>query len=107
MGFSIKKGDMVEITTGKQKGKTGKILRVLRDRNLVLIEKLNLVKRHTRPTQKVPQGGIVEKEAPIHYSNVLVLCPKCHKGVRFGNKTLADGTKVRACRKCREMIDKV
>ncbi|HLB58894.1 MAG TPA: 50S ribosomal protein L24, partial [Bdellovibrionota bacterium] len=60
MGISIKKGDMVEITAGKQKGKTGKVLKVLRDRNLVLIEKLNLVKRHTRPTQKVPQGGIVE-----------------------------------------------
>lgn len=106
MGLEIKKGDMVEIINGKHKGKTGKILKKLVDSDSVLIEKLNLVKRHTKPSKSVPQGGIVEKEAPIHYSNVLLLCPKCKRGVRVAFKVLGDSTKVRVCRKCKEVIDK-
>ncbi|OGQ37052.1 MAG: 50S ribosomal protein L24 [Deltaproteobacteria bacterium RIFCSPHIGHO2_12_FULL_43_9] len=106
MSLSIKKGDMVEIRSGKHRGKTGKILKVLCEENSVLIEKLNLVKRHSRPTKSLPQGGIVEKEGSIHYSNVLLLCPKCKRGVRTTSKILGDGSKVRVCRKCKELIDK-
>lgn len=96
---AIKKGDMVQIIAGREKGKTGKVLRVIREESRVLIEKLNLVKRNTKPTQKSPQGGIVEKETPLHVSNVLLLCPKCNKGVRFGAKISGD-KKTRACKKC-------
>ena len=106
MSLSIKKGDMVEIRSGKHRGKTGKILKVLCEENSVLIEKLNLVKKHSRPTKSLPQGGIVEKEGSIHSSNVLLLCPKCKKGVRTLPKVLGDEAKVRVCRKCKEVIDK-
>ena len=105
MGISIKKGDMVEITAGKQKGKTGKVLKVLRDRNLVLIEKLNLVKRHTRPTQKVPQGGIVEKEAGIDVSNIAIFNPKSEKADKVGVLVQADGKKARIFKSDQSLID--
>ena len=100
---SIRKGDTVQIITGREKGKTGKILMVQRANNRVVIEKLNLVKRHTKPTQKSPQGGIVEKEGSISYSNVLLLCPKCNRGVRTGVKFQGD-KKLRICKKCGESI---
>ena len=106
MGLELKKGDMIEIISGKHKGKTGKILKKVTDNDTVLIEKLNLVKRHSKPTKSAPQGGIIEKEAPIHQSNVLLLCPKCKSGVRVASKILGDGSKVRVCRKCKEVIDK-
>lgn len=96
---AIKKGDMVQIIAGREKGKTGKVLRVSREDSRILIEKLNLVKRNTKPTQKSPQGGVLEKEAPLHVSNVLLLCPKCNKGVRFGAK-INGNKKTRACKKC-------
>lgn len=99
----LKKGDMVQIIGGREKGKTGKVLRVLREKNRLFVEKLNMVKRNTRPTQANPQGGILEKEASLHASNVLLLCPKCNKGVRVGRK-LVDGKKVRVCKKCGEKI---
>jgi len=96
---SIRKGDMVQIIAGREKGKTGKILRVLRDSNRVVVEKLNVIKRHTKPSQKNPQGGILEKEGSINYSNVLLLCPKCNRGVRVGHK-LEGNKKTRICKKC-------
>lgn len=99
----IRKGDMVQISAGKEKGKTGKVLRVLRDQNRIVVEKLNMIKRHTRPSQKNPQGGIVEKEGSLNYSNVLLLCPKCNRGVRAGRKLDGD-KKVRICKKCGESI---
>ena len=99
----IRKGDMVEVIGGREKGKTGKVSMVLRDSHRVVLEKLNLVKRHSKPSQKSPQGGIVEKEAPLSYSNVLLLCPKCDRGVRVGRKTVG-GKKLRVCKKCGEAI---
>ncbi len=80
--MKMKKGDLVEVIAGKYKGKQGKILMLLIDKNRVLVEGVNRVKRHTKPGQKNPQGGIIEKDAPIHYSNVLLVDPKTNKGGR-------------------------
>jgi len=104
MSTYLKKDDMVITLVGKDKGKTGKILKVLRDKNKVVVEKINIVKRHIKPTQINPQGGIIEKEMPIDVSNVLLYCKKCQKGVRIGKKMLEDGSKVRVCKKCGEII---
>jgi large subunit ribosomal protein L24 len=82
MKFKMKKGDLVEVIAGKDKGKQGKIIQLITDKNRVLVEGVNRVKRHTKPNQKSPQGGIVEKEAAIHYSNVLLVDPKTNKGGR-------------------------
>src|SRR4051812_49230755 len=83
-GFpDYKRNDVVQVISGKYKGKSGKILKLLRDKNKVIVEKINLVKRHTKPTQKDPQGGIIEKEAPLHVSNVLPVSAKTGKPVRF------------------------
>ena len=101
--LKIKKGDMVQIIAGREKGKTGKVLQVLKEKNSIVVEKLNLVKRHTKPTQSNPQGGISEKESPLNYSNVLLLCPKCNKGVRVGAK-VSGGKKTRVCKKCGQTV---
>ena len=101
----IRKGDMIQIIAGREKGKTGKVLKVLRDSNRVIVEKLNLVKRHTKPTQKNPQGGILEKEGSLSYSNVLLLCPKCNRGVRVGRK-ISGEKKLRICKKCRDATNR-
>jgi len=101
----IRKGDMVVIRTGKDKGKRGKVLRILTDIPAVIVEKLNIVKRHSRPTSEQKQGGIIEKEAPLRTSKVQIQCPKCNTGRRVGRKVLEDGTKVRFCRKCSEVLD--
>src|SRR5262245_25439132 len=100
----IRKNDTVQVITGKYKGKTGKVLAVLAENGLALVEKLNLVKRHQRPTQKLPQGGTVEKEAPFRLSNLMLFCSKCSKGVRVGVKQEKDGKKKRVCRKCGESL---
>jgi large subunit ribosomal protein L24 len=100
----IKKNDTVKVIAGREKGKTGKVLGVTKDKNRVLIEKINLMKKHQRPDAK-GKGGIVEKEAPLHVSNVMLVCSKCNTGVRVGNKTLEDGKKVRVCNKCQELLD--
>lgn len=101
----IKKKDLVQVMVGREKGKTGKVLRVLHKKHKVTIEKLNLVKRHSKPTGKAP-GGIVEKEAPIWASSVLLYCEKCSKGVRTHTKVLDKGKKVRTCAKCEAQLDK-
>jgi large subunit ribosomal protein L24 len=101
----LKKNDLVEVTTGKEKGKTGKILKVLRPKNQVLIEKVNMIKRHTRPSPTSGQGGIVEKEAPIKVSKVMLICPKCATATRFRQTLTGEGKKVRVCLKCKDMID--
>jgi large subunit ribosomal protein L24 len=103
-GKQLKKGDMVKVISGKEKGKTGKILKTIRDKNQVVVEKLNIVKKHKRPDAK-GKGGILEKEAPINASNVMYLCNKCDIGVRVGYKILEDGGKVRVCKKCQEILD--
>lgn len=91
MKFKIKKGDMVEVIAGKEKGKTGKVLGVVVEKSRVLVEGLNRVKRHTKPSQKNQAGGIIEKEAAIHISNVMLLDPKTNKGGRV--KTVIKGDK--------------
>ncbi|MBM4286755.1 MAG: 50S ribosomal protein L24 [Deltaproteobacteria bacterium] len=103
--IEIKKNDKVEVIAGKEKGKTGKVLKVLRDRNSVLVEKLNMIKRHTRPSPTSGQGGIVEKEAPLHISNVLLICGKCTEATRIKKTQTGEGKWVRACKKCGELID--
>jgi large subunit ribosomal protein L24 len=99
----LKKGDTVKVISGKEKGKTGKIQSIIVDKERVIIEKLNLIKKHQKPDGK-GKGGIVEKEAPIHLSNVMYLCSKCGDGVRIRYKVLEDGSKVRLCAKCQEIL---
>jgi large subunit ribosomal protein L24 len=102
----VRRGDTVGVIAGKERGKRGKVLRVLPERGRVLVEKINMVKKHQRPTQKLRQGGIIEREGPLALSNVLVVCSRCDRPVRMGIQVLADGRKVRVCRRCREAIDK-
>jgi len=103
-GIHIKKGDMVKVIAGREKGKTGKVLKVISEKRHVVIEKLNTVKKHQRPDAK-GKGGIVEKEGSMHLSNVAVICNKCDTGVRVGYKSLENGKKVRVCKKCEEILD--
>lgn len=104
LGIGLKKGDTVKVITGKEKGKTGKILKIIAEKNKLVVEKLNFVKRHQKPDAK-GKGGIVEKECPIHISNVMLICNKCEAGIRIGHKVLEDGKKVRICHKCHEILD--
>ena len=101
----IKKDDKVKIVAGKESGKIGKVLKVDRKKERILIENINIIKRHTRPSAQNKQGGIVENEAPIHWSNVELMCNKCMKPVRVKMQRLEDGKKIRVCRKCSEVID--
>ena len=97
--MNVKKGDEVIVIAGKDKGKTGKVVSVIPSQEKVVVEGVAIVKRHTKPTQKMPQGGIIEKEAAIHVSNVMPFCSTCKKGVRVAH-TIENGTKTRVCRKC-------
>ncbi len=101
--LNIKKKDKVVVLTGKDKGKRGEVLKVLPDKNLVVVSKVSIVKKHFRPTQTDP-GGIREIETPIHISNVMLVCPKCDQPTRPKFDFLSDGKKVRICRKCGEMV---
>jgi len=101
----IKKNDKVIVLVGKEKGKIGSVLKVDAEKNRVIIEKLNMVKRHTRAGGKSAQGGIIEKEAFIHMSNIMLVCNKCAEPTRIGKQILEDGSRVRACRKCGELLD--
>jgi large subunit ribosomal protein L24 len=102
---NLKKDDKVKIIAGKDKGKIGKVLNVDRRKNKVLVENINMMKRHTKPTAKAKQGGIVESEAPLSWSNVLLMCSKCVQPTRIKMQRLEDGKKVRVCSKCNEIID--
>ncbi|MEA3506718.1 MAG: 50S ribosomal protein L24 [Elusimicrobiota bacterium] len=101
--YKIKKNDTVIIKTGKDKGKTGEVVKILDGGKRALISKLNIAKVHTRPSQRSP-GGVVEKETPVNISNLQVVCPKCSNSTRIKFDRLADGDKVRICKKCGEMI---
>jgi large subunit ribosomal protein L24 len=103
--INIKKEDKVKIIAGKDKGKIGKVLKVDRKKSRILVEKINIVKRHSRPSQKNRQGGIIEKEMPIEGSNVMVICNKCVTPTRVKMQRLEDGNKVRVCGKCGETLD--
>jgi large subunit ribosomal protein L24 len=102
----IVKTDSVMVLSGKSRGKTGKILKVFPDQNRAVVEGVNLIKRHQRPTKDLPRGGIVEKEGSIHISNLKVICPKCNRPTRIGIKILEDQSKVRFCKHsdCGEII---
>ncbi|MEW6585652.1 MAG: 50S ribosomal protein L24 [Nitrospirota bacterium] len=105
MGLTVKKNDTVVVTAGKEKSKRGRVLSVFPAKEQVLVEKINVVKKHMKPSRKYTQGGIVEREAPLHVSNVMIVCPKCNKPTRIGNTILQTGKKVRMCKKCREVMD--
>jgi large subunit ribosomal protein L24 len=102
--MSIRRDDKVVVLTGSYKGVTGKVIRVFPEKSRVLVEGVALVKRHTKPNQKIQSGGIIEKEAPIHISNVKLVCSKCGKPTRTGTRILSDGKRVRYCKLCDEII---
>ncbi|MFQ5789914.1 MAG: 50S ribosomal protein L24 [Acidobacteriota bacterium] len=103
----VRKNDQVEVTTGKDRGKRGKILRVIPSRHRAIVERINMIKRHTRPNpSRNIKGGIVEREASVHVSNLMVVCPECTRLTRPQHKRLADGRKVRICHRCEGVIDK-
>jgi len=103
----LRKNDLVEVISGKDAGKKGKILKVLPDKNRVIVQGVGFVKKHTRPNpQRNIKGGIAEREGPIHASNVMVVCGECGRRTRIGSKKLADGGKVRVCRRCEGVLDR-
>jgi large subunit ribosomal protein L24 len=101
----IRKNDKVIVVAGKEKGKIGTVLKVDSEKRRIIVEKVNTIKRHSRPSAKAPQGGIIEKEALLHISNVMIVCNKCADPTRIGKRILEDGSKVRVCKKCRESLD--
>ena len=101
----IKKEDKVKIIAGKDRGKIGKVIRVDHKKKRLLVEKANIIKRHVKPSVKNPQGGIMETEGPIHWSNVMIICGNCVKPTRIRMNTIENGDKVRACVKCNENLD--
>lgn len=104
--MNIKKNDKVKVLAGKDKGKEGVVLRAYPEKQRVVVEKVNVVKKSLRPTQQNPQGGIMSKEAPIHISNVALVCPSCKQPTRMSLKRDEDGKKIRYCKKCSKAIDK-
>ncbi|MEW5914285.1 MAG: 50S ribosomal protein L24 [Thermodesulfobacteriota bacterium] len=102
--LNIRKDDRVLVTTGKEKGKVGKVLKVDPAKGRAIVEKVNLVKRHSRPT-KGNQGGVVEKEGALSLSNLMLLCPKCNEPVRVARRPLGEGKSARFCKKCEEFMD--
>ena len=102
----VRKGDTVVVVEGKERGKRGRVLRVIPDKNRVVVERINMIKKHQRPTQKLRQGGIIEREGAIHLSNVMLVDPTSSKPTRIGMRELGDGKKVRVARKSGEIIDK-
>jgi large subunit ribosomal protein L24 len=102
----VRRGDTVGVIAGRERGKRGKVLRVMPDAGRVLVEHVNMIKKHQRPTQKLRQGGIIEREGAFALSNVLLVCSRCDKPSRTGVKILANGRKVRTCKRCGEPVDK-
>jgi len=102
--FTVRKNDMVMVIAGRDRGKTGKVLRVIPGRGRLLVERLNMVKRHTKPRGAGSPGGIIEREAPLDISNVMVMCDRCNAPVRIGVKFNADRSRSRVCRKCGDVL---
>ena len=103
----IRKNDNVIVTTGKDSGKRGRVLRVLPEKNRLIVEGVNIIKRHTKANpQRNVKGGVVSREASLHASNVQLVCPECGRQTRIGHRVLDDGRKVRICRKCEGVVDK-
>ncbi|GIW42874.1 MAG: 50S ribosomal protein L24 [Candidatus Binatia bacterium] len=106
MAAKIKKGDLVMVVAGKERGKTGRVLRCDPKKSVVFVERLNVVKRHLRARSAQGRQGIVEKEAPIHVSNVMIMCERCNAPVRVGFKRVSSGGSVRVCKRCQEQLDR-
>ena len=106
MSMRIKKNDQVRVISGKNKGKEGKILRRIPSKDMIVVEGVNMVSRHVKPSQKNPQAGIIKQEAPIYAAKVMLVCPQCGAATRVGSSFLESGKKVRVCKKCNEIIDK-
>ena len=103
----VRRNDQVEVRSGKDRGKRGKVLRVISARERAIVERVNMVKRHTRPNpQQNIKGGVVEREGSLHVSNLVVVCPECDKATRVRHKILSDGRKVRTCAACEAVVDK-
>ena len=107
--MNVRKNDMVLVVSGNSRGKSGKVLRVIREKQRLLVEGVNIRKRHTKPTSQMPAGGIMEREQSIHASNVMVICPKCNNASRLGHATVVSTTgdrkqKMRVCKNCKEMF---
>ncbi len=105
MSLGIRKEDTVQVIAGKHKGRSGRVLAVNKEKSNILIEKINIIKKHMKPSKTYAQGGIIEKEAPIHLSNVMLVCPKCGKSTKIGVTPVEGGARHRTCKKCREVID--
>ncbi|MBP1760823.1 MAG: ribosomal protein [Firmicutes bacterium] len=103
--MNIKKGDTVLVITGKDAGRKGKVLKVIPKDKRVVVEGINKAKKHQRPSRAIPQGGILQIEAPLNVSNVMLLCTKCNKPTRIAKRFLENGTKVRFCKNCGEVLD--
>ena len=107
LATSIRRNDNVVVITGKDRGKRGRVLKVVPATNRLIVEGVNFIKRHTKPNpQRQVKGGVIEREASLHASNVQLVCPECGKPTRLGRKILGDGRKVRICRKCEGVVDK-
>jgi large subunit ribosomal protein L24 len=105
VGLRIKKGDMAVVITGKNKGAKGRVLTVMPEDKRLIVEGVNMIKKHQKPNKKFQQGGIIEKEGSLHISNTMLVCPKCNKPTRIGVVVLAGGKKQRSCKKCKEVIE--
>ncbi len=105
-GTHVRRGDTVAVIAGRERGKRGKVLRVHPERGRVVVEKVNMIKRHQRPTQKLRQGGIIEREGALALANVMLVCGRCDKPARTGTRVLTDGRRVRVCKRCGEALDK-
>ncbi|MEW5724082.1 MAG: 50S ribosomal protein L24 [Thermodesulfobacteriota bacterium] len=103
--YHVKKDDRVVVISGKEKGKMGKVLKILPKKDRVIVEKVNMIKRHTRPGGLAAKGGIIEKEGSLPLATVSLICPKCADPAKVGRKELDDGRRVRVCRKCGEILD--
>jgi len=104
--LTIRKGDKVKVIAGKDKGKESRVLKVHPEKGRVVVEKVNMVKKAQRPTQRNPKGGLLEIEGTIHVSNLMLVCPSCSQPTRVGRRRTDDGTRVRVCKKCSNDIDK-
>lgn len=105
MGLGIKKNDTVQIISGDEKGKKGRVLSMLSKDDRIIVEGINMIKRHMKPSKKYSQGGIIEREAAVNRSNIMLVCPKCDKPTKIGNKMLENEKKIRLCKKCGEVIE--
>ena len=105
MGLDIRKNDTVMVISGDEKGKKGRVLSVETARKRLIVEGINMIKKHLKPSKQHQQGGIIEREASLQRSNLMLVCPKCSKTTRLGNRMLENGKKIRACKKCGEVIE--